>query len=188
LYDQFGESSLNYHELLAEFLQHLCDRTRKGPPLTPAEPPPAPAPTPTTPSTPTTTTPAPGGAVAPAAVAASATKSAAPIAGDAIYCTTAQRFQADLRTPPAISLVSTSLRAGSRAGVTVSLSKISTVRLAVRQGGRTIWTNSATVAAGHPKLLWATPSRTGSYSISLSATDLAGNFSTAAGTITLRAH
>src|ERR1035438_6502000 len=29
LYDQFGESNLNYHELLAEFLQHLCERTRK---------------------------------------------------------------------------------------------------------------------------------------------------------------
>ncbi len=24
LYDQFGESNLNYHELLAEFLKHLC--------------------------------------------------------------------------------------------------------------------------------------------------------------------
>ena len=33
LYDQFGESDLNYHELLTEFLQHLCERTRKGPPL-----------------------------------------------------------------------------------------------------------------------------------------------------------
>ncbi len=30
LYDQFGESDLNYHELLTEFLQHLCERTRKG--------------------------------------------------------------------------------------------------------------------------------------------------------------
>ena len=36
LYDQFGESSLNYHELLTEFLQHLCERTRKGPPFTTA--------------------------------------------------------------------------------------------------------------------------------------------------------
>ena len=42
LYDQYGESNLNYHELLTEFLQHLCERTRKGPPLTPAAPPAAP--------------------------------------------------------------------------------------------------------------------------------------------------
>lgn len=35
LYDQFGESDLNYHELLTEFLVHLCERTRKGEPLSP---------------------------------------------------------------------------------------------------------------------------------------------------------
>ncbi len=33
LYDQYSESNLNYHELLTEFLQHLCERTRKGPPI-----------------------------------------------------------------------------------------------------------------------------------------------------------
>jgi hypothetical protein len=47
LYDQYGESNLNYHELLTEFLQHLCERTRKGPPLiTAARPPPPPPPPP----------------------------------------------------------------------------------------------------------------------------------------------
>jgi hypothetical protein len=34
-YDQSSESNLNYHELLAEFLEHLCERTGKGEPLTP---------------------------------------------------------------------------------------------------------------------------------------------------------
>ena len=43
LYDQFGESNLNYHELLTEFLEHLCERTRKGQPFTPAAPAPPPA-------------------------------------------------------------------------------------------------------------------------------------------------
>ncbi|HET9469581.1 MAG TPA: D-glucuronyl C5-epimerase family protein, partial [Usitatibacter sp.] len=33
LYDQFEESSLSYHELLTEFLKHLCERTRKGEPV-----------------------------------------------------------------------------------------------------------------------------------------------------------
>jgi hypothetical protein len=182
LYDQFGESNLNYHELLTEFLQHLCDRTRHGEPLVPATPaPPAGESTPSgTATTPSGTATAPGGTPAPSARAA-----ATAIAGDSIYCTTAQRFQTDLHTPPAISLLSTSARTGARAGVTVSLSKISTVRLTVRQGSRVIWTNAATVSGGHPKLLWVTPSRAGSYSIGLSATDLAGNFSTASGTITL---
>ena len=35
MYDQYGESDLNYHELLTEFLQHLCERTRKGQPTLP---------------------------------------------------------------------------------------------------------------------------------------------------------
>ena len=42
LYDQYGESDLNYHELLTEFLQHLCERTqarRAAAPPRPATPP-----------------------------------------------------------------------------------------------------------------------------------------------------
>jgi hypothetical protein len=152
LYDQFGESSLNYHELLTEFLQHLCQRTRKGRPAPPA----------------------PGSPPAPAA---------APIAADAVYCTTAQRFTADLSTPPAITLLSSTLRGGTRAGVQMSLSKISTVHLTVRRAGRVVWTNSATVEHGRPRLLWVTPAAGGSFSVTLTATDLAGNFSTTSGTI-----
>ena len=52
LYDQFGESDLNYHELLTEFLQHLCERTSKGPPIAPASPPSASTPTTSAPTTP----------------------------------------------------------------------------------------------------------------------------------------
>jgi hypothetical protein len=35
MYDQHSESDLNYHELLAEFLEHLCEKTGKGEPLNP---------------------------------------------------------------------------------------------------------------------------------------------------------
>jgi hypothetical protein len=35
MYDQSSESTLPYHELLTEFLEHLCERTRTGPPLGP---------------------------------------------------------------------------------------------------------------------------------------------------------
>ena len=34
-YDQSSESDLSYHELLAEFLEHLCEKTGRGEPLTP---------------------------------------------------------------------------------------------------------------------------------------------------------
>jgi hypothetical protein len=202
LYDQYGESDLNYHELLTEFLQHLCERTRKGPPTSTAI---TPAPSPT---------PAPaGGAGAPAggssapsggsetggasaAVArvpehlrtSAASTATTPIAGDSIYCTTAQRFTAYLRTPPVVSLITRTLPISSRAGVQVSLSKISTVRITIRRGGKIVWNNAATVRRGRPKILWTTPSGGGAYAITITATDLAGNFSTANGTITLTKH
>jgi hypothetical protein len=199
MYDQYSESNLNYHELLTEFLQHLCERTRKGPPIpaTPTPSPTAPAPTPTpttpTPTTPTTpTTPSGGTAPEGTSTTASAAKAkaaakpvATPIAGDQIYCTTAQKFTTYEKTPPVISLVTTRLKGGTRAGVQVSLSKISTVRLTIRQGSRTVWTNSAYVGRGKPKLLWRTPKGGGTFSVTVSATDPAGNFATSTGTITV---
>jgi D-glucuronyl C5-epimerase C-terminus len=196
LYDQHSESTLNYHELLTEFLQHLCERTRKGPPLsTPAPPPPTP--TTTTPTTTSTTTTPSGGtapAGAPAGAASVATRTVAasapatPIAADQIYCTTAQHFMGYLRTPPVISLITKSLRGGTRGGVQLSLSKVSTVRLTVRQGSRVVWTNSAIVERGKPRLLWPTPAAGGTFNITLSATDPAGNFTTANGTIVVSHH
>jgi hypothetical protein len=194
-YDQFGESSLNYHELLTEFLQHLCERTRKGPPFSPAGTP-IPTPTTTTPTPPegspgtggaTSTT---GGASAARASerSASIAQTGTPIAADEIYCTTAQRFTAYLHTPPVIALLSTTLRGGTRAGVQMSLSKISAVHLTVRQGGHVVWSNSATVEHGKPRLLWLTPAGGGSFSVTLTATDLVGNFATANGTILVTRH
>jgi D-glucuronyl C5-epimerase C-terminus len=147
MYDQFGESSLNYHELLTEFLQHLCERTDEGPPVRQAN---------------------------------------APIPGDEIYCTTAESFTADLHTPPVIALLTKTLSGGTRAGVQMSLSKISTVQLTVSQRGRVVWRNSATVQRGKPRLLWVTPTAGGTYSVTLTAKDLAGNLATATGAIALR--
>ena len=150
LYDQFGESSLGYHELLTEFLQHLCERTRQGPPL--------------------------------------AAAGSAPVTGDEIYCSTARRFTADLRTPPQIALLTTALRGATRAGVQLSLSKISTVAMTVRQGARVVWSNRATLERGRPRLLWPTPGGPGTYSVTLVATDPAGNFATTSGTIVVSRH
>ncbi len=199
MYDQFGESDLNYHELLTEFLQHLCERTRKGEPLA-TTPTPAPA-TPATPTTPATTTPAGGtaggttetsgasGGASAARYTAQATSTATTtptqIAGDQIYCTTAEAFTADEHTPPVISLITSTLPTSSRAGVQLSLSKVSTVHLTVRLGGTVVYSNSATVERGKPKLLWPTPAKGGNYAVTLTATDLAGNFATASGTITV---
>jgi len=178
MYDQFGESDLNYHELLTEFLQHLCERTSKGQPYVP---PPAPAPPAPAPAAPTTTTPATGAGTG--GQGAQAAQASSQIAGDQLYCTTAQRFTADLHTPPAVRLLSTTFAGGSRAGVRLSLSKISIVHMTVREGARVVWTNSATLERGKPRMLWVTPASGGTFTVSLSATDLAGNFATTAGTV-----
>jgi hypothetical protein len=201
MYDQYGESDLNYHELLTEFLQHLCERTRKGPPTSTAVTP-APSPTPPPPPGPGgggTGTTGPGSETGGASAAmarspehllasAASTAATTPIAGDAIYCTTAQHFTSDLHTPPVVSLITSTLPTSSRAGVQVSLSKVSTVKISIKRGGRTVWSNGASVERGKPKILWSTPSQTGAYQVTITATDLAGNFSTANGTITLAKH
>ncbi len=70
----------------------------------------------------------------------------------------------------------------------ISLSKISTVTMTIRQGSKVVWSNRATVAGGKPKLLWATPAKGGTFSVTLTAGDLAGNFSTAQGTLTVSKH
>jgi hypothetical protein len=184
MYDQFGESDLNYHELLTEFLQHLCERTEKGEPLATTSP--ALATTPATPTTTTTTT--TSSSTGGSAASAHASQTSTQIAGDEVYCTAAQSFTADLRTPPVISLLSKKLPGGARAGVQLSLSKIATVHMTVRQGTRVVWTNSATVERGKPKLLWVTPSGGGTFTVELTATDLAGNFSTTNGTVIVSRH
>ena len=185
LYDQFGESDLNYHELLTEFLAHLCERTRRGLPFTPPAPPASPPPTTTTP-TPPPTGEAGGSAPGAAAARAAQAQAQAPIPGDAIYCTTAQHFETDLTTPPRVSLLSSSLPGGARAGVQISLSKVSLVTLTVRHGTRVVWTNTATLERGRPRLLWVTPSGGGTFTATLAARDLAGNFATTSGTVTVR--
>ena len=194
-YDQYTESNLNYHELLTEFLQSLCLRTSQGEPApTVSTPPPASTtPAPSTPAGSTTT----GGATATTATTAggrssagatdSAAQASAAIPGDQIYCTTAQRFTADLHTPPAIALLTRKLPEGVRGGVQLSLSKVATVSLTIRQGGRVVGTNSALVEGGKPRLLWVTPRKPGTYSVSITAVDLAGNTASTSGTIALGA-
>ncbi|MFZ1155553.1 MAG: D-glucuronyl C5-epimerase family protein [Solirubrobacteraceae bacterium] len=147
-YDQSSESNLNYHELLAEFLEHLCEKTGKGEPLTPTM---------------------------------------GQIPGDEIYCTTAESFREDEKTPPVIVLLTQNAKTSERAGVQLKLSKISSVSMTIKLSEKTVWTNSATVESGKPRLLWITPSKAGVYSVVLRAKDLAGNEEVASGSITVKA-
>ena len=181
LYDQFGESNLNYHELLTEFLQHLCERTRKGAAARARERSRRPPPT-TTPPAPAT----PGGASATGGASRGAR--ARPRRAPA----TADRRRPDLlhdgRTlhhrpshPAAsIALLTSTLPGGTRAGVQISLSKISTRRASrSARAGSVVWTQQrhrrTRQAAG---CCGSTPANGGTFSVTLTATDLAGNFAT----------
>jgi D-glucuronyl C5-epimerase-like protein len=160
-YDQSSESDLGYHDLLTEFLEHLCERTRQGEPLSGRS------------SATGGATATPGGSGA--------------IAGDEIYCTTASRFRADLKTPPVVQLLTSSVNSRERAGVQMRLSKVSTVTMTIALGGKTVWSNRATVEGGKPRLLWVTPSKPGAYQVALRARDLAGNEEVASGSIVVKA-
>ncbi len=95
------------------------------------------------------------------------------------YCATAHRFDTYLTTPPVLGLGTT-----SATGVSFTLSKISNVTLTVTNGSRTAFsatnqfpygTDSFTMPALAP----------GSYTVKLSATDLAGNVGTTTGSLTV---
>ena len=76
------------------------------------------------------------------------------------------------------------LKGGTRAGVQLSLSKISTVRLTVRQGGaHGVDEQRLPRHAASRSCCGSTPAGGGTFSVTLSATDPAGNFATATGTI-----
>ena len=160
-YDQSSESDLSYHDLLTEFLEHLCERTSQGEPLSGRS------------SSTGGATAAPGGAGG--------------IPGDEIYCATASRFRADLKAPPVVQLLTSSVYARERAGVQMKLSKVSAVTMTIALRGKTVWSNRATVEGGKPRLLWVTPAKPGTYQVTLQARDLAGNEEAASGSIVVKA-
>jgi hypothetical protein len=100
-----------------------------------------------------------------------------------VYCTTAQHFQTDLQTPPALSLLTTRERARKPLALSFRLSKISRVGIVVLRGSQTVFSTSATFPYGVHSFAVPAIKRTGQYTIHLAATDLAGNFSRIVGSV-----
>jgi len=145
-YDQHTESDLSYHELLRDFLLHLCQRTDPQGAST---------------SAPSATAP-PG-------------QTSAPANADASYCTTAQRFTTYLKTRPVVSLLTHRVRGRRPTDVRVALSKVSRVTMTIRSTGHVVFVGSGQLGHGTPSLRWPSPGRPGPYTVTLSAVDLAGN-------------
>ena len=99
-----------------------------------------------------------------------------------VYCLTARNFRQYLRTPPALTLLTQSVRARRAASVQFRLSKYSHVGIVVIRGNGSVFETSAYFAYGTGG--FEVPALTrGSYTIHLAATDLAGNFSRIVGTL-----
>jgi hypothetical protein len=102
----------------------------------------------------------------------------------AVYCTTAKHFHAYLKTPPALTLLTTSARAHHSITLSFRVSKPSHVGVVVLSGSRTVFETSADFGYGVHS--FGVPSLgPGSYTIRLAATDLAGNFGRIVGTLTV---
>jgi D-glucuronyl C5-epimerase C-terminus len=97
------------------------------------------------------------------------------------YCGAAEHFTAYLSIPPAIQVLPGTLRPNRIGRLRFALSKIS--RVAVTVSGRTVF--SGTLAHGTKSLRWRAPKRTGDYTVTVNATDLAGNPGSATGTVTV---
>jgi hypothetical protein len=92
-----------------------------------------------------------------------------------VYCTTATAFTADLKTPPQVADLTARTRAKLPFALRFHLSKISKVGITIRRGTTVVEATSATFPYGvHsfsiPKL------SAGAYTVTLNATDLAGNY------------
>jgi hypothetical protein len=100
-----------------------------------------------------------------------------------VYCTTAQRFDADLTTPPALAQLT--MRGTTRAPVALRfrLSKFSHVGVVVSQNAHAVFQTSASFPYGVDRFAVPAIKRPGTYGVALTATDLAGNFSRITGTL-----
>jgi hypothetical protein len=97
--------------------------------------------------------------------------------GAAVYCDTAQAFTDQLSQAPAVTIRTRRIRGGKPGQLKFQLSKISRVGVTVRDSrGRTIFSTSSTVGYGDRFFTWSrTPKKAGTYTLRISATDLAGN-------------
>jgi hypothetical protein len=96
--------------------------------------------------------------------------------GAPVYCTTAQRFQADLKTPPALQQLTGRVAARRSGTVRFSLSKFSHVGIVIARGAQTVFATSAYFPYGVHAFAIPRLAR-GTYTLRLAATDLASNFS-----------
>jgi hypothetical protein len=104
--------------------------------------------------------------------------------GAQVYCATAHRFDTYLTTPPILDLLTTSAASAQGASVSFTLSKISNVSITIVNGTQTVFSSSSQLPYGTDA--FSVPALApGTYTVQLSATDLAGNAGGAQATLTV---
>jgi D-glucuronyl C5-epimerase C-terminus len=101
-----------------------------------------------------------------------------------VYCTTAQDFTADLKTPPALTDLTTHAKARRAFAFRFGLSKVSRVGITIARGSTTVFATSGDFVHGVGSFAVGKLAP-GTYTVTLAATDLAGNFTRAPGTLTV---
>jgi hypothetical protein len=100
-----------------------------------------------------------------------------------VYCTTYNDFSSDLKTPPALTDLTSQVKAKHDFDFHFRLSKISRVGLTIANGaGATVFASSADFAHGVGSFAVG-KLKAGTYTVTLAATDLAGNFARLPGTL-----
>jgi hypothetical protein len=92
------------------------------------------------------------------------------------YCESEQRFATYMTEPPTLEVTTRRLRGATTGQIRFGLSKISRVSVRVTRKRKTVLSRSGVLMGyGRRSFSWYPPNKPGSYSVSLSATDLAGN-------------
>jgi hypothetical protein len=107
------------------------------------------------------------------------------LVGAPVYCTTAQHFQAYETTPPVLTQLTAQGPAKKPLTLRFRLSKVSHVGVVVSQGARRVFATSASFPYGVDRFSVPGIRQPGTYSVALTATDLAGNFTRTAGSLHL---
>ncbi len=93
-----------------------------------------------------------------------------------VYCTTADHFLVYKTVAPVLTVRAKTLRGGTYGRVPFRLSKISTVTLQITRGAHVVETRPfGAVGYGRRTFGWQVPRKAGTYTVALTARDLAGN-------------
>ncbi|HEX6025995.1 MAG TPA: D-glucuronyl C5-epimerase family protein [Solirubrobacter sp.] len=92
------------------------------------------------------------------------------------YCSAHEHFTLYLSEPPEVEVLERTLRPNRSGTLRFKLSKISRVSLRVTRGDTTVAIiNPGVFSRGTKSLRWTAPKRSGTYELTVTATDLAGN-------------